>query len=105
MSQQPPRPPCWAVIFSAPAKPADLAGRMLRLAQLQAGYLGAEATEDGDGMPVTRCYWDDVDAIAAWRVHAEHLLARESGRQGRLQFSLQVNRIEPAADAGQDVDA
>ncbi len=82
-----------------------MAGRMLRLAQLQAGYLGAEAAQDGDGTPVTRCYWDDVDAIAAWRVHAEHLLARESGRQGRLQFSLQVNRIELAVDAGQDMDA
>jgi heme-degrading monooxygenase HmoA len=52
---------------------------MLRLAQLQAGYLGAEAVQDGDGRPLTRCYWDDIDAIAAWRVHAEHLLARESG--------------------------
>lgn len=105
MSQQPPRPPCWAVIFSAPAQPADMAGRMLRLAQLQAGYLGAEAAQDGDGTPVTRCYWDDVDAIAAWRVHAEHLLARESGDQGRLQFSLRVDRVEPMADASRGGDA
>lgn len=99
MSLQPPRPPCWAVIFSAPTKPVDMAGRMLRLAQLQAGYLGAEAVQDGDGMPLTRCYWDDIDAIAAWRVHAEHLLARESGAQGQLLFSLQVDRVEPVADA------
>jgi hypothetical protein len=93
------------VIFSAPAKPADMAGRMLRLAQLQAGYLGAESLEDCNGSAVTRCYWDDVDAIAAWRVHAEHLLARESDRQGRLQFSLQVDRIEPVADASRGEDA
>ncbi|BBF85071.1 hypothetical protein DLM_1447 [Aquitalea magnusonii] len=101
MSQHPSRPPCWAVVFSAPAGPADMAGRMLRLAQLQAGYLGADPVQDSNGTAVARCYWDDVDAIAAWRVHAEHLLARESGRQSRVQFSLQVDRV----DRGRSPDA
>ena len=92
------QPPCWAVIFSAPSSPADLAGRMLRLASLQAGYLGAESVQDDSGRALTRCYWDDVDAIAAWRIHAEHLLARESGRDGIVQFSLQIDRVPLVAE-------
>ena len=94
------QPPCWAVIFSAPASPADLTRRMLRLASLQAGYLGAESIQDDSGRAFTRCYWDDVDAIAAWRMHAEQLLSRAGGWEGELQFALQIDHISPPADVG-----
>lgn len=78
-----PKPPYYAVIFTSIRTPGDngydaMSARMLELAAQQPGYLGVESARDGLGITVS--YWQSLDAIAAWKRHAEHLIAQETGR-------------------------
>lgn len=90
MSQDPvarlPNPPYYAVIFSSVRHEADegyavMAERMVALAAQQPGYLGVESVRGEDRFGITVSYWQDEASIAAWRDHAEHVLAREMGKQ------------------------
>ncbi len=75
-----------AVIFvsqrlsSDPAGYVQAADAMAGLAALQPGYLGMNATRDGDGMGITVSYWDSDAAAKAWRDHPDHAAIREGGR-------------------------
>ena len=106
-----PSPPYWAVIFSSQRSAADqgyadMAERMLRLAEVQPGYLGAESARDSAGFGITVSYWDSVEAIAAWRQHAEHLVAQKLGREVWCRdVSLKVARVERTHASGQGRDA
>ncbi len=97
-----PRPPYYAVIFSSQRNGGDddygaVADRMVELAALQPGYLGLETVRDASGFGITVSYWVDEAAIAAWRSHAEHVVARERGRtQYYREFELRVARVERA---------
>ncbi len=52
-----------------------------------------------DGYGSTVSYWRSLDAIANWRRHAEHSLAREQGRAEWYEhYELQIARIERAYD-------
>ncbi|MGQ0620923.1 MAG: antibiotic biosynthesis monooxygenase family protein [Panacagrimonas sp.] len=99
---QTPKPPYYAVIFtalrtSAEAGYAQTADRMLELAAQQAGYLGAEHVRDAAGLGITVSYWDSLDAIKQWRHHAEHRLAREQGQRVWYEhYELRVCRVERA---------
>ncbi|HJV07900.1 MAG TPA: antibiotic biosynthesis monooxygenase [Chromobacteriaceae bacterium] len=100
-----PPPPYWAVIFSSQLRSdepryAEMADRMVRLAQTQPGFLGVESSHrDAHGNGITVSYWESVEAIAAWRQHAEHLVAQQLGREVWYQsFSLRVARVERAYD-------
>jgi len=105
MSAKLPQPPYWAVIFSSQRTDGEqgyaaMADRMLRLAEVQPGYLGAESARDAAGFGITVSYWDSVEAIAAWRHHAEHLVAQKLGRDVWYQyFSLKVARVERAHES------
>ncbi len=49
------------------------------------------------GLGITVSYWDSEAAIAAWKAHAEHSLARERGRdRWYSSFTLRVARVERA---------
>ena len=97
-----PAPPYYAVIFTNQRTAgddgyADTAERMVALASQQPGFLGVESVRGTDGVGITVSYWASEDAIAAWRQHAEHSLAREQGRKhwyGR--FSVRVAKVERA---------
>ena len=97
-----PEPPYYVVIFSAQRTPgdngyADMAERMVELAARQPGFLGIERARNPDGFGLNVSYWASEEAIAAWRNHAEHALARQTGRErGCAQFSLRVARVERA---------
>ncbi|WP_293764806.1 antibiotic biosynthesis monooxygenase [uncultured Aquitalea sp.] len=99
-----PRPPYWAVIFSSLRRDGDngyaeMADRMVRLAEVQPGFLGAESSRDAQGFGITVSYWESVEAIAAWRANAEHLVAQKLGREVWYErFSLKVARVERAYD-------
>ena len=109
-----PEPPYYAVIFASQRTDGDagygaMAERMVALAAQQPGYLGVESTRDEAGFGITVSYWASLEAIAAWRRHAEHTLAREGGRAGWYSgYELRVARIERAygwrADAGAPQD-
>jgi heme-degrading monooxygenase HmoA len=98
-----PTPPYYAVIFTSLRSGADPEGyavtaeRMVELAQQQPGYLGVESARGEDGLGITVSYWSSLEAIRAWREHAEHRLAQENGRnKWYARFSLRIARVERA---------
>ncbi len=97
-----PAPPYYAVIFTAQRTGSDhgygaMAERMMELALAQPGCLGAEATRDADGLGITVAYFRDQASIAAWREHAEHLVAQRLGRERWYShYQLRIARVERA---------
>jgi heme-degrading monooxygenase HmoA len=102
MFAQTPEPPYYAVIFTNQRTAGDdgygdTAARMVTLAAQQPGFLGVESVRGADGVGITVSYWASEEAIAGWRQHAEHSLAREQGRQRWYgQFSVRVAKVERA---------
>jgi len=83
MIAQTPDPPYYAVIFtslrtSETSGYHDMAERMVELAHQQPGFLGVESARDGLGVTVS--YWESLEAIRAWKKHADHQLAQQQGR-------------------------
>jgi heme-degrading monooxygenase HmoA len=100
-----PTPPYFAVIFSSVRSPYDPNGyaamseRMLELARQQPGFLGVESVRGDDGQGITASYWSSLDAIRAWREHAEHVPAQQQGRaRWYRRYALRVCRVERAWD-------
>jgi heme-degrading monooxygenase HmoA len=98
-----PEPPYYAVIFASIRTKQDdqgygaAADRMVQLASEQPGYLGVDSVRDATGVGITVSYWSSETAIAAWRRHAEHTIAREQGRRDwYLQYELRVAKVERA---------
>lgn len=97
-----PQPPYYAVIFTSVRTEGDqgygaAADRMAQLASEQPGYLGVESVHDAAGVGITVSYWTSEDAIAAWRKHAEHTIAREQGRTTWYrEYRLRVAKVERA---------
>jgi heme-degrading monooxygenase HmoA len=61
----------------------------------QPGFLGMEAQHTGDGKGVTVCYWQSLEAIAAWRADAEHVLIQEQGKSvWYSDYRVRVCKIE-----------
>jgi len=95
-----PSPPYYAVIFSSLRTPLDqgygaMAARMLELAAQQPGYLGAESARDGEGFGITVSYWETLESIAAWKAHADHKIAKESGRRDWYShYELRIAKVE-----------
>ncbi len=93
----------YAVIFVSQRCDGDLgyhdtAARMLQLASAQDGFLGVAACREPNGSGITVSYWRDLDAIAAWRKHGEHTLARETGRaKWYTSYQMQICKIERAS--------
>lgn len=89
----------YAVIFSSQRHEGDegygaMADRMVELAQGQAGFLGIESARDASGFGITVCYWSSLEAIAAWKAHAEHLAAQAQGiRQWYGHYELRVVQV------------
>ena len=98
---QPFEPPYYAVIFTSLRTPVDenygeMAVAMVTLAQQQPGFLGVDSARDpASGLGITVSYWKDTASIAAWKRHAEHLVAQRLGhRKWYEAFSVHVARVE-----------
>ncbi|MBF2760424.1 MAG: antibiotic biosynthesis monooxygenase [Ectothiorhodospiraceae bacterium AqS1] len=95
-----PAPPYYAVIFANQASEnpdgyAEMANEMREIAATMPGYIGIESARDEKGFAVTVSYWESEDAIASWRNHARHRLARRIGRERWYDhFILRVAKIE-----------
>ena len=111
-----PEPPYYAVIFTSQRTPGahgygDMADRMVTLAAEQPGYLGVESARGDDGLGITVSYWRSPEDIAAWRRHAEHKIARDTGRSDwYAHYTLRVAKVERAyawarKDGNQDPQA
>jgi heme-degrading monooxygenase HmoA len=98
-----PEPPYYAVIFTSQRTEVDdgygaMGDRMVELAAQQPGFLGVESVRDASGLGITVSYWSSIEAIAAWRAHAEHRVAQASGRKKwYAHFETRVARVERAA--------
>ncbi len=96
-----PQPPYYAVIFTSLRREVDVDGygamadRMVELAAQQSGFLGVESARDESRLGITVSYWQSLEAIAAWKHNAEHLVAQRLGReQWYERFALRVCRVE-----------
>ena len=98
MIAQTPTPPYYAVIFSSLRTDPDpeygaMAERMEALAREQPGFLGVESARNEIGITVS--YWESLEAIRAWKQHAEHLVAQRMGReQWYSAYCVRVCRVE-----------
>jgi heme-degrading monooxygenase HmoA len=92
---QPPDPPYYAVIAPAVLNPdfkgyPELALRLMELARSVDGFLGIEACIGGN-FSLAVSYWRSLEAIEAWRRHAQHLVAKDLGKT--RWFESYVTRI------------
>lgn len=98
MIAQTPNPPYYAVIFTSVRTDGDngyaeMASRMVELAQLQDGFLGVESARNEVGITVS--YWRDLEAIRKWKEHSEHVIAREKGMTEWYQsFKTRIARVD-----------
>jgi heme-degrading monooxygenase HmoA len=98
-----PSPPYYAAIFTSIRADLDegyqiIAQRMDELAVRQPGFLGMESVSDA-GVGITVSYWESLEAIAAWRRHAEHKVAQQTGRkQWYARYALRVAKVERAME-------
>jgi heme-degrading monooxygenase HmoA len=79
-----PSPPYYAVIFTNLRTEIDegygeMAEEMVRLAELQPGYLGHESARNGLGITIS--YWESLEAIKNWKSNTDHLIAQKYGRE------------------------
>ena len=104
MIAQTPNPPYYAVIFTSVRTDGDngyaeMASRMVELAQLQDGFLGVESARNEVGITVS--YWRDLEAIRKWKEHSEHVIAREKGMTEWYQsFKTRIARVDRDYGAG-----
>lgn len=93
-----PKPPYYAVIFTSVLTEGDdgyaeMADKMVELAQAQDGFLGIESARNELGISVS--YWRDEESIKAWKENMEHSIARRLGREKWYQsFMTRVAKIE-----------
>jgi heme-degrading monooxygenase HmoA len=70
---------------------------MLELAAQQPGYLGVESARGADGLGITVSYWENTDAIAAWKAVTEHRGAQTRGRRDWYsQYQVRIACVEKA---------
>jgi heme-degrading monooxygenase HmoA len=93
-----PTPPYYAVIFTSLKRGGDngyaeMADKMLRLAQQQEGFLGFESARTDIGISVS--YWLDLTAIQSWKLNAEHTLARQKEKDVWYEaFRARICKVE-----------
>ncbi len=58
---------------------SDMSVRMIELAKKQPGFIGIESARETVGITVS--YWESLEDIQKWRVHSEHKLAIEQGKE------------------------
>ncbi len=97
-----PHPPYFAVIFSSIRTEIDngydnMARQMLELAKQQDGFLGVESARSEIGITVS--YWRDLESIQRWKNNAEHIIARNSGRDiWYRSFKTRIAKVESDYD-------
>jgi heme-degrading monooxygenase HmoA len=91
-------PPYYAVIFTSIRTDnlndySETAERMLTLAQKIPGFLGVESARDSLGITIS--YWENKDAIRAWREHPEHKAAIKRGiKEWYDSFTTRICKVE-----------
>jgi heme-degrading monooxygenase HmoA len=96
-----PDPPYYVATITVERTEADdgyveMADAMYQLAAAQPGFLGMEWVYDaGRRTGITSSYWASADAIAAWKQHAEHLVAQRLGQERWYRaYKVRIARVE-----------
>ena len=93
-----PVPPYYAVIFTSIRTGHDqgygeMSEAMADSAARQPGFLGVESAREEVGITVS--YWDSLEAIAAWKQDAAHLVAQKLGRDNwYAAYKTRICRVE-----------
>ncbi len=94
-----PSPPYYAVIFTSLRTDTGvedytaMTAAMVELAAIQPGFLGIESAREGLGITVS--YWENLDAITAWKRNAAHQVAQKRGREEWYSaFRLRICKVE-----------
>lgn len=93
-----PEPPYYAVIFGSVRMEgengyAQMAKRMVELASVQEGFLGAESAREGIGITVS--YWRDRESIERWRADTEHRIAQRLGKEKwYAAYRIRIAKVE-----------
>jgi heme-degrading monooxygenase HmoA len=97
----------YAVIFTSERAAVDehgyekTADRMVQLARAAPGFLGVDSVRQADGNGITVSYWQDLDAIAAFKQIVEHRRAQERGKlQWYERYKVTVCRVEREYEHG-----
>ena len=95
-----PTPPYFAVIFTSKRTEGDngyaeFADEILKLAEQQPGFLGAESVRDSDKVGITVSYWNSLESIQKFKREARHAEAQRLGKSIRYStFGLRVCKVE-----------
>lgn len=96
-------PPYYAVIFASQRTDRDAAAyaqkadKMAALASEQPGFLGMESVRNEQGYGITVSYWQDENAIKAWKAHVSHQEAQRLGRKKWYQhYAIRISKVERA---------
>lgn len=93
-----PAAPYYAVIFTTIRSADDhgygkMSEAMVASAARQPGFLGIESAREEVGITVS--YWDSLEAIAAWKQDAAHLMAQKLGRENwYTAYKTRICRVE-----------
>ena len=89
----------YAVIFTAVMADdmtgyADMSQRMNELIQELPGYIGKYHSMEGK-REITISYWENLEAVKAWKAHPEHQIAQQLGRsKWYADYQVEVARID-----------
>ncbi|GAB4178826.1 MAG: antibiotic biosynthesis monooxygenase [Calditrichia bacterium] len=103
--EQLPEPPYYAVIFSSLKKRIDseyqaTAEKMIELAKTMPGFLGYESISS-ELASITISYWTDLESIANWKHHPDHLKAQERGKSEWYEsYTIRISRVESNHEFG-----
>ena len=93
-------PPYYAVIFTSKHKEHsddyDIAAkRMNELTAQQPGFLGIDSARNENGVGITVCYWDSIEAIKNWKENNEHQYAQQMGKKEWYEsYSVRIAKVE-----------
>ena len=73
---------------------AEMAQEMLDAAKGMPGFIDVKAFKADDGERLTLVWWQDEETLRAWRTHARHLVAQQTGRERWYEYyNLEVAEV------------
>lgn len=92
-------PPYYAVIFTSTRTEGDngyseIAEAVVKLAEMQPGFLGAESVRNAEKVGITVSYWDSLESIQKFKAVAKHVEAQKRSKEWYSEFGLRVCMVE-----------
>ncbi|MET9953190.1 antibiotic biosynthesis monooxygenase [Streptomyces sp. NPDC006339] len=93
-------PPYYTAVFTsirpdAPEGYAETAAKLNELVRDIPGFLGYEAARTPGGIGITVAYFRDLDGIAHWQHHPEHMAAKRYGREHWYEsYRVHIGKVE-----------